>query len=136
MIYLKDTESSLWPTISPTISTSPTELPTIYLVHNNEAGNIYSICGNGTRGYTGDDGQAIHAEINGPQSIVLGSDKDQDHIADNIYFSDYNNVVRRFSQYTGFIHTVVGTGDIGYTGDGGLASSKINSLSCYVSYVY
>ena len=35
------------------------------------AGDIYTIAGTGTAGYTGDGGPAVHAELNGPQALTV-----------------------------------------------------------------
>ncbi|UWZ82300.1 chitobiase/beta-hexosaminidase C-terminal domain-containing protein [Occallatibacter riparius] len=81
------------------------------------AGDIITIAGNRTYGFSGDGGPATSAELYNPYGLALDS-------ADNIYFVDSgNNRIRKVTASTGYISTVAGTGTGGYTGDGGLATS-------------
>ena len=74
---------------------------------------ITAVAGNGTSGYTGDNGPATAAEIGKPWGIVV--DK-----AGNLYISDAsNNRIRKVSASNGYISTVVGNGTGGLTGDNG-----------------
>jgi PKD repeat protein len=77
---------------------------------------ISTIAGNDKKGYSGDGGQVTAAEINGPiscRSDAMG----------NIYFSDaLNNRIRKIST-SGIITTIAGNGTVGYSGDGGQATS-------------
>jgi len=51
-------------------------------------GNVSTIAGNGTQGYTGDTSFATFAELNGPQAVTVTA-------AGNVYFADAgNNAVR------------------------------------------
>ena len=82
---------------------------------------IGTIAGNGTRGYTGDTGPAVSAELNLPSGIT------EQVSTQTIYFSDSgNNVVRKIVNptmiKTDIITTYVGNGTSGYKGDGGPAS--------------
>ena len=78
---------------------------------------ISTIAGTGTASYSGDNGQATSATMNGPAGIVIDS-------SGNVYFSDYNNHhVRKITSSTGIITTYAGTGASSYSGDGGVASS-------------
>ena len=80
----------------------------------NKDGIISTIAGIGTSGYIGDGGLAIDAKITGIGDIVF--DK-----YDNIYFSDpFQHCVRKIDQL-GVISTIAGTGESGFSGDGGLA---------------
>jgi uncharacterized protein (TIGR03437 family) len=55
------------------------------------SGNISTIAGNGTAGFSGDGGLATLAEVNGPQSVAVDG-------AGNVYFTDENNLrVRQLS---------------------------------------
>jgi hypothetical protein len=73
--------------------------------------------GDGTEGYTGDNGPATSAALNAPQGLAIDG-------AGNLYFADSgNNVIRRIDGATGVITTVVGNGQQGYAGDGGLATA-------------
>ena len=82
------------------------------------SGVITTIAGNGTAGYTGDNGSALSAKLN-PSSggIVVDS-------AGDIYFSDrLNSVIRKVISSSGLISTIAGNGVDGYSGDGGPATS-------------
>jgi RHS repeat-associated protein len=79
-------------------------------------GIITTVAGNGTNGYSGDDGPAADAELSEPSGIALDS-------AGNIYIADeLNSVIRKVSVASGIITTVAGTGEAGYQGDGGPAT--------------
>ncbi len=90
------------------------------------AGDIYTVAGNGTFGFSGDGGPATSAQLAVPdQAAVDGSG--------NLVIADSgNNRVRVVAATTGTfygqamtagdIYTVVGTGQAAYGGDGGLAT--------------
>lgn len=79
-------------------------------------GIISTIAGNGVLGYSGDGGEATQASLNYPYDIEFGPDGD-------LYIADQgNNVVRAVDLTTGIIRTVAGTGEAGYSGDGGPAT--------------
>lgn len=78
-----------------------------------QAGIITTIAGTGTMGYSGDGGLATAARIAFPGAVVIDN-------AGNLYFGDYNNVIRRIDP-AGIISTYAGNGITGYTGDGGPA---------------
>jgi uncharacterized protein (TIGR03437 family) len=76
---------------------------------------IYTVAGNGTLGYTGDNGPATSAEIHGPYAVATDS-------AGDLYIADSgNNVIRKVAN--GVITTVAGNGTMGYSGDNGPATS-------------
>jgi len=78
-------------------------------------GKIETMAGNGTKGYSGDGGTALNASFNMPHEIRF--DK-----VGNLYVVDMmNHVIRKVDVKTGFISTLAGTGNIGYSGDGGTA---------------
>ncbi len=80
-------------------------------------GIITTIAGTGTDGDAGDGGAATAAELDGPMG--LGFDA-----AGNLYLADQNNHrIRRIDGATGIITTVAGNGTIGFSGDGGAATS-------------
>jgi len=83
----------------------------------NTAGIISTIAGNGTCAETGDGGLATAAEICYPTALTVDSNG-------NLYFADnFNSVVRKIDT-AGTISTVAGiSGSLGYTGDGGPATS-------------
>jgi sugar lactone lactonase YvrE len=91
------------------------------------AGHIYTIAGNGTSGYSGDGGPATSAEIDFPYAIAVDG-------AGNLLIADtLNNRIRAVAASTGTfygqamtagnIYTVAGNGTVGYSGDGGPATS-------------
>ena len=82
-------------------------------------GIITTIAGNNTRaGYTGDGGLATQATLSFPQGI------DIDPSTGNLYIADTNNnAIRMITRGTGIITTIAGNGNIGYSGDGGPATS-------------
>jgi uncharacterized protein (TIGR03437 family) len=78
-------------------------------------GIISTIAGNGTSGFSGDNGAATSAMLSSPQGVVVDS-------SGNVYVSDTANArVRKISG--GTITTVAGSGTQGYGGDGGVATS-------------
>ncbi len=78
-------------------------------------GVITTVAGNGTPGYSGDNGPATSAQLRAVYSVAVDS-------AGNLYIADTdNNVIRKVSN--GVITTVVGTGTRGYSGDNGPAVS-------------
>jgi sugar lactone lactonase YvrE len=79
-------------------------------------GNITTVAGNGTVGYTGNGGAATDAELYGPYAICIDD-------SGNIYFTEAINCVVRKVNTNGIISTFAGTGVVGYSGDGGLATA-------------
>ena len=78
-------------------------------------GTISTIAGNGQGGYTGDGGPAFEAQLNVPAGVAVDN-------AGNVYIADLiNNRIRRVDA-SGTITTVAGTGDGGYSGDGAPAN--------------
>lgn len=80
-------------------------------------GDISTVAGNGTGGYSGDGGEATSAELNYPLGLAVDSSA-------NIYIADLLNCrVRKVTASTGIISTVAGNGKCGFSGDGGAATS-------------
>jgi hypothetical protein len=79
-------------------------------------GIITTICGNGTSGYSGDNGPATAAKLYGPSGICF--DK-----TGNLYIADCDNNVIRKIDVLGIITTIAGTGVYGYNGDNIAATS-------------
>jgi sugar lactone lactonase YvrE len=80
-------------------------------------GIITTVAGNGTGGYSGDGGTATKAEIYDPTGVAVDA-------ADNIYIADaVNGRIRKVTASSGIITTVAGNGGLGYSGDGGAATS-------------
>ncbi len=79
-------------------------------------GNIVTVAGNGTPGFSGDGGPAISAQFSVAHSIAVDG-------AGNLYIADGPNGRVRMVDSTGVISTFAGNGSYGWTGDGGLATS-------------
>ena len=78
---------------------------------------ITTVAGNGTQGFSGDSGLATGASLNQPNRVSVNA-------AGNFFISDSgNNVIRRVDGTTGIITTFAGTGNFGFSGDGGAALS-------------
>jgi DNA-binding beta-propeller fold protein YncE len=74
-----------------------------------------TIAGTGKPGYAGDGGPAIQALLNNPFDLAFDREG-------NLCFSDtYNHCIRRIDMRTGVITTIAGTGESGFSGDGGPA---------------
>jgi hypothetical protein len=84
---------------------------------NASSGNITTVAGNGTAGYTGDGGSATSAEVYYPANIAVDGPGNI-YVADNLHAR-----IRKVPISTGTISTVAGNGTSGYTGDGGAATS-------------
>ncbi|MBA3914220.1 MAG: hypothetical protein H0X25_10325, partial [Acidobacteriales bacterium] len=80
------------------------------------AGNISTIAGNGTPGFTGDGGAATSAELNQPYGLLFDT-------AGNLYIADSLNQRVRKVDTSGIITTIAGNGTAGFSGDGGAATS-------------
>ncbi len=77
---------------------------------------ITTVAGNGTQGYSGDNGLATSAELYSPNRVAVDS-------GGNLYIADaYNQSIRKVD-VSGTITTVAGNGTAGYSGDGGPATS-------------
>ena len=80
----------------------------------NAEGKIFTVAGTGAPGYSGDGAPAIRARLYYPGDVA--ADK-----AGNLYIADTNNHRIRKVDAAGNISTVAGTGESGYSGDGGSA---------------
>lgn len=79
-------------------------------------GIISTIAGNGKKGFTGDNGPALEATFNLPHEIRF--DKNGD-----LFIVDMSNhAVRKVDMKSRIITTIAGTGNPGYSGDGGPAN--------------
>jgi sugar lactone lactonase YvrE len=74
-------------------------------------GNITTIAGNGTQGYSGDGAAATSAQLSFPNGLAIDS-------AGNLYIADTGNDVIREVTPLGFIKTIAGNNTVGYSGDG------------------
>ena len=79
-------------------------------------GIISTVAGTGESGFSGDGGAATSAKISYPYGVAIGS-------SDNIYIAEWNNNRIRKVDTNGIISTVAGTGESGFSGDGGAAKS-------------
>ena len=78
-------------------------------------GVITTVAGNGTPGFSGDNGPATSAQLNGAVDIAVDS-------TGNLYIADSGNSrIRKVSN--GVISTVAGNGTNGFSGDNGPATS-------------
>ncbi|MCX6043672.1 MAG: tandem-95 repeat protein [Chloroflexi bacterium] len=78
------------------------------------SGNITTMVGTGTAGYSGDGALAINAQLDSPHGVALDN-------GDNLYIADTLNHVIRTVDSSGNITTTVGMGTAGKSGDGDLA---------------
>jgi len=78
------------------------------------SGAAARIAGTGTAGSGGDGGPATEAELNFPTGLALDG-------GGNLFISDAENHEIRMVDADGIITTVAGTGEAGYSGDGGPA---------------
>ena len=79
-------------------------------------GTITTVAGTGARGFSGDGGPATVAQLSSPRGVAVDA-------AGNLYIADRGNGrVRRVDRF-GTITTVAGTGEYGYSGDGGPATA-------------
>ncbi|MEA3354291.1 MAG: hypothetical protein U9Q33_10800 [Campylobacterota bacterium] len=79
-------------------------------------GTITTVAGDGTSGYSGDDGAATSAQLSTPIDVAVDS-------SGNLYIADINNNRVRKVDTDGTITTVAGDGTDGYSGDDGAATS-------------
>jgi DNA-binding beta-propeller fold protein YncE len=85
------------------------------LLRVDKAGIMKVIGGTGVKGYSGDGGHALKAQINGVHNIAVTPEG-------HIFLSDaWNYRVRKINGQTGVITTFAGTGKKGFSGDGGPA---------------
>ena len=78
------------------------------------AGTISTIAGTGERGFGGDGGPAVQAQLQSPNGVALDG-------AGNLYIADTRNNRIRKVDSAGTISTIAGTGERGFGGDGGPA---------------
>jgi DNA-binding beta-propeller fold protein YncE len=106
-LYISDTENSVIRVLDP-------------------EGDIHTVAGTGVAGYSGDGGPATRAQLNNPLDAKIGPDG-------LLYIVDSaNNCIRRVDA-DGTIHTIVGTGVAGNSGDGGPAEkAQLKNPSCVI----
>lgn len=88
-------------------------------------GRLSKIAGDGSKSYHGDGGLAAKATFNGMHNVAIARD-------DTIYIADsWNHCIRRIDPQTGIISTIAGTGEAGFSGDGGPATkATFNFVMC------
>ena len=79
-------------------------------------GEVTRIAGTGRPGFSGDRGPAIEAELGWVYDLAVDP-------AGNVYISDSDNNRIRMVNTEGMITTIAGTGEPGWSGDGGLATN-------------
>lgn len=80
------------------------------------SGKLSVLAGTGKKGSSGDGGPAAEAEFNGPHHLLVGPDG-------RLYVADtWNWCVRRIDLKTRIVTRVAGTGEKGFSGDGGPAA--------------
>jgi secreted PhoX family phosphatase len=80
------------------------------------SGVITTVAGNGTQGFSGDNGPAASAQLNSPAGVAVDS-------TGNLYIADGNNNSIRKVSANGVIATVGGNGTLAFSGDNGPATS-------------
>jgi streptogramin lyase len=85
------------------------------------AWTISTFAGTGEQGFAGDGGPATEALIDNPFGVVRGPDG-------AIWFTEYTGQKIRRVTPDGIIHTMAGTGETGYSGDGGPATEATFNL--------
>ncbi len=80
-----------------------------------KTGVLSTFAGTGEIGYSVDGGPAMQAQMNEPDEVVFDR-------AGNLFFTDMpEHVIRRIDRKTGIITTIAGSGQPGFSGDGGPA---------------
>jgi sugar lactone lactonase YvrE len=79
---------------------------------------ITTIAGNGTQGFSGDNGPATAASIDSPNGLAAD--------ATNLYLADtHNHRIRKLNLTTGILTTLAGTGAPSYNGDGNTTTANL-----------
>jgi sugar lactone lactonase YvrE len=91
------------------------------------AGNISTVAGNGTAGFSGDGGPAVDAQMATPWGIKVDNGGD-------IFIADDDNQRIRLVQANGIISTIAGNGTAGFSGDGGSALSASLNFPKGIAY--
>lgn len=81
-----------------------------------ETGRLTTVAGNGAKAYAGDGGPALEASFSAPHEIRFDA-------AGHLFVVERDaHVVRRVDARTRIVSTVAGTGEAGFSGDGGPAA--------------
>jgi cysteine-rich repeat protein len=94
---------------------------------DSETGTVTTVAGTGRSAFSGDGGSATSAQLNFPQGVVVDG-------LGSLFIADSGNYrIRRVDPATGVITTVAGTGESGFSGDGGPATSaQLSSMGSVV----
>ena len=90
------------------------------------AGIMTPFAGTGDRGYSGDGRPATEAELNNPGPIATDG-------SGRVHFADVSNWRIRTVDQAGVISTLAGTGEEGFSGDGGPASAAQLGRVCEIA---
>ena len=97
-------------------------LMAIFVSSTTQAQIISTVTGNGTGSYSGDGSLATSATVNRPLEVHANA------AGDFFIVDSDNHCIRKIDFVTGIISTVAGTGSLGFSGDGGLATAaELNS---------
>lgn len=90
-----------------------------------QRGVFTTVAGNGEKGDSGDSGPALKARFNGMHNLAVTPN-------DDILVADtWNNRVRKIDARTHLVSTIAGTGERGFSGDGGPATqAKFGNIYC------
>lgn len=90
-----------------------------------DKGIVTTVAGTGEKGDGGDEGPAKKAKFDSMHSLIVTPNGD-------IYVADsWNNRVRKIDPRSGEIRTIAGTGEKGYSGDGGPATkARFGNIYC------
>src|SRR5688572_16042423 len=90
-----------------------------HVIRRIKDGKITTVAGVGRRGYSGDGGPALGAELTEPYEVRFDAEG-------NMYVVEMrNHLVRRISARNQTIATVAGTGKAGFSGDGSAATNAL-----------
>lgn len=88
-------------------------------------GRITRVAGTGIKGFSGDGGLATQAQINGSHHLLVLPNSDL------LLADTFNHRIRKIDAKTRRITTLAGTGEAGFSGDGGLATAaRFGGIYC------
>ncbi len=91
-------------------------VPVVFRVGSDD--RVFTIAGSADYGYDGDGGPARQAKLSTPFGVLPDA-------TGGFYVSDVDANVVRFVDAAGIIHTVAGTAELGYAGDGGPGTAAL-----------
>jgi sugar lactone lactonase YvrE len=92
----------------------------IRMIDTSEPRMLTTIAGSGARGYGGDGADALEATFDWDNAITPQPEGGLALDGDNLYIADTgNHRIRRLDLESGIVETIAGTGEPGYSGDGG-----------------